>query len=639
MLGLALGIVIAAACAGIGLAILRHLRADDAGPAESIAFATALGMGVVAYAVLGLGLIGLWRREAFIPLVALALLAAVPALLRSAKRRRRAGPRRAGRGPADAIPILLGLFLAVVGALTLLSALAPSAANDWDGLSYHLAVPKVWLEGGRITFLPWVSHSNFPFTIEMLYGLGLGLLPDGQPLAKFFNWLAGALTVLAIYALGRRCWGKPAGLVGGAIFAGMPLILWEGGTAGNDLAVGLYSTLAFIGVLNWWRGRSQGWLWVAALACGFALGSKLFAVVIWAFLSMAVLLHTAVGQKQPWPRAVALAAKFALLSAVVAAPWYVKSQIMTGNPFYPFFYGWFGGREWGPLAEAAYTVEQARFGIGRGWLDFVRLPWTLTMSPREFWDFPTASLGPLPLALIPAAVLIRRTDAATRFLLAAALVFLVGWFLSVQHIRYLTPILPILAAVAGGAVVSLRQVRRWLAAVAGLAVVVVSIAAVLMLESLAKDQPGRPGCPVLPGFARTAIGLESRDTYLDAWLLDLWDIYRAIDDNLPPGARIIFYGDTRGFYCPRNYLWGGWGAAHHQMIDYLDMDGPEDLARRYRELGVTHVMIRVSKPESDFAADAPKARELIDQAIGTGRLRQVLREGDYRVYEVSEAER
>jgi len=34
------------------------------------------------------------------------------------------------------------------------------------------------------------------------YGLGLGLLPDGQPLAKFFNWLTGALTVLAICALG-----------------------------------------------------------------------------------------------------------------------------------------------------------------------------------------------------------------------------------------------------------------------------------------------------------------------------------------------------------------------------------------------------------------------------------------------------
>lgn len=639
MTALPLGLAIAAVCAGIGGPILRWLRADDARPAERIAFGTALGMGVLAYLVLGLGLIGLWNRGAFITLLAVAALAAVVLLVRrprapSAPRAHREQPPR-----RDAITVLLVLFLSVVGALTLLSALAPSAANDWDGLSYHLAVPKVWLEAGRITYLPWVSHSNFPLTIEMLYGLGLALLPEGQPLAKFFNWLMGALTVLAIYALGRSCWNGRSGMIGGAVFASMPLIAWEGGTAGNDLAVGLYATLAFVGVLNWWRGRPQGWLWVGALACGFALGSKLFAVVVWAFLSLAVLLHAAIGEKRPWPGALWLAARFALLGAAVGAPWYVKSQVMTGNPCYPFFHHWFGGRDWGPLAAAAYVREQARFGIGRGWLDLLRLPWDLTMRPREFWRFPTASLGPLLLALIPAGAVVRRTDVATRFLLAAALVFVIAWFFGVQHIRYLTPIMPILAALAGAAVVQLGQVRRWLGGVAGVGVAMVAIYAVLMLEFMAMDQPG------MPGFARVAVGLQSRDDYLAATLRtpggesDLWGVYRAINETLPKHARIIFYGETRGFYCPRDHLWGGWGAAHHQMIDYEGMSGPADLVRRYRALGVTHVLIHQRRVEPEYADDSRKARDLMAGAIAQGLLREVLHEGRYWVYAVGGATR
>jgi hypothetical protein len=126
------------------------------------------------------------------------------------------------------LPLLVGVTLAGLGLFTLIGALAPPAGLEWDALSYQLAVPKIWLRAGRIFYLPWVSHSNFPFTLQMLYTLMLGV--GSVSAAKLCHWLCGALLVASVYTFGARHLAQPlgaerartAGLVAALILATTP---------------------------------------------------------------------------------------------------------------------------------------------------------------------------------------------------------------------------------------------------------------------------------------------------------------------------------------------------------------------------------------------------------------------------------
>ncbi len=98
---------------------------------------------------------------------------------------------------------------------------------------------------------PWLTHSNFPFLLEMLYLLGL--LLHGPVLAKLFHFACGWLTALAIYSFGRRFWSPRAGLLGAVTFATIPFVLWEMTVAYNELAFALYAFLALYTLAIWYE--------------------------------------------------------------------------------------------------------------------------------------------------------------------------------------------------------------------------------------------------------------------------------------------------------------------------------------------------------------------------------------------------
>ncbi len=198
MISLLIWLAIVWVCFAFGASLLRRLRVAPAGLAEEAPFAIALGMGLLSFLVLGAGLVGFLGRWEGVLLVAVVAALGARHLLRLPRELWRAAAalrlRRLGA------VLLLGFFLASF-ALTLLGALAPAGDNDYDGLVYHLGIPKVYLRQGSIHFIPWLSHSNFPFGLEMLYLLGL--MVRGQALAKLFHFGCAWLIALAIYAFGR----------------------------------------------------------------------------------------------------------------------------------------------------------------------------------------------------------------------------------------------------------------------------------------------------------------------------------------------------------------------------------------------------------------------------------------------------
>ncbi|UCH35475.1 MAG: glycosyltransferase family 39 protein, partial [Armatimonadota bacterium] len=449
-------LAIAMGAATIACAFGMRLLRLDAGLTfnsflERAVFGAAIGLAATGYLILALGLAG-----ALFAWSVLVLLAALCAVSWRDVGHLIAGVVRGVRGfLSQPVSVggtaVTGFFLAMV-LLAILGALAPSSTNDWDGLSYHLAVPKLYVQQHGICFIGWLSHSNFPFTLEMLYTAGLAL--DGQAAAKLFHTLCGVLVVLAMLAFGGAYWERRHGALAAVVFFAAPIIAWEATVALNDIAAALLTLLSLYAFINWWSGRGEAWLSIAAVLCGFALGVKMTAFGLLGFLAVAAFYHRAVSESAGASRAFGAAAKLVLVAVVVGSPWYLKSWLWAGNPVFPFFYDWLGGKYWTAEAARLYRAEQLGFGIGRSPLSLLLVPWNLTMYGHMFSNFPErplvyTSIGPLILALVPGLLLFGRLDKRVKFLLIYSAVGLGVWFALSQHIRYAIPVLPALALCAG----------------------------------------------------------------------------------------------------------------------------------------------------------------------------------------------
>lgn len=618
MVSLLIWLAILLVCFGVGAGALRLLRADTDGWAEEIPHAVALGMGILAYLLLGVGLLGylrVWVGMALLGLLAvlgrrdlIRLVTHIPA-----------GIAHLGRWRWSAVPLLL--FFSTAAALMLIGALAPSGGVDYDGLVYHLAIPKLYLAHGGIYPIPWLTHSNFPFTLEMLYLLGLML--RGQALAKLFHFGCGWLTICAIFAFGRRWWDARAGLLGGAIFAAIPLVAWQMTSAYNELAFALYAFLAVAALARWLEGRREGkgggWLWVAGIMCGLALGVKMLAATVVLFAIGAMVWALARGAIRP--RGATRIVSFAAVALAVASPWYIKSYAWTGSPVYPFAYRVFDGRYWTQERADAYSRDQGKFGLGRGPVRLAALPWSLTMQPRWFFDDPTSLrpfsvyitvFGPLLLALLPTLLVTGSIGGAGRLMVWFALFYAALWFGLTQNGRYLIPVLPGLCACAGLAAARLLERGRK----TGPPVLVALLLGLLsgLYASFALAAPA----------VRVAVGAESRSDYL-ARTWPVYEMFEAINRSAPEEARVLVLGDEpRFFYLERDYLFGN----HAEIFSREDLATPAAFLRALRGMGVTHILL----PAAALGREAAPSGTIEMQAArlaAAGTLRPVLRDGGW----------
>jgi hypothetical protein len=636
------------ASAGAGMALLRALRAESDHPAERFVLGSAVGLGVLAYAVLAAGLLGWLRLGVLVALVAVEGLlgaAALLAWLRSLVRGRPvAGPAPAAAKPAKSSasastltrPIdpetlargaaaALGLFGLFIAGCTLIGALAPPNGDDWDSLAYHLAAPKIYLAEGTIRFLPYDSHTNFPFTLEMLYTVGLAF--GGAPGAKLFHWAAGWLTALGIAAFCRRLfphgssgptmpvWGPP---LAAALFLGIPQVQWQATTAYIDLGTTLYQFLAlvaFVYAVSGRETRSLGWLVVSGLMSGWAMGTKYTALLPFGLLVLGGAVWAALGhsgiqafrrsgvqedsQSQSGHQVIRSSghhrwlgvATMATVAVLVASPWYLKSYLWTNNPVYPFLYSLFPDSvQWTRQAAEAYEHEQAFFGLGKGPLALLMAPWNLAMNGWAFFTVLTrhAPPGTLPyfdglqrgglsaafLGLVPLALYTRQWDRRLTGLVLYALALLVPWFFLTQQSRYLLPVVASLAVVAAAVVANLEvDLTRWAAGI--------FVAVILLLHGAWGAQH------VLARALPVVSGQVSRGDYLQR----TFQAYEAMEflNQLPPGGKVAFFQETRGFYLDRPYLWAN--PLQNTLIPYETLPNGAELVRFMKErLGVTHVL-------------------------------------------------
>lgn len=611
-------------------------------PIERVAFSAGLGLGAFSFLVLVAGLLGA------IPSGLIGVLVLVAAVILLARPLRAValdiGAGLAGLRPQGRLARLACLYTGLVLGMAFLWALAPP--TGWDSLTYHLNGPKLYAEAGRIAHVQDVPYLGFPEMLEMAY---LPAVRVGLPsAAQLVHWTYAALIAMLLADFTARRWGRPAGWMAAAIFLSAPTVFWLAGWAYVDLALAFYTLAAFVVLSNracpapgeispngpgsFPRLSSTGSLILAGALCGLAIATKYSAAPMACALLLLVLIRGDESKRPSVSARLRAAAWFGGAAALVAAPWYIKTWLTTGNPVYPFFLGgvfWDSWRAW----------WYGRWGTG---LAFSQ-PWRLLVAPLEMTILGvegaegfSATIGPLFLMLAPLAALAwpqmngerRRITLDILILLA---VMYAGWLVQVAgsallvQTRLILPAFPLLAILAaagfsGLAVLDTPQLsaRRVVGALAALTLILT--AGGLAWDTVASDR------------LLFLSGARSRDAYLEAHLGAHYAAMRAVN-TLPAGSRVLFLWEPRGFYCqvecwPDSLLDRWW----HLMRGGGD---PAAIAAGWRSQGFTHVLLYrtgyKAVVDARFDPITTQDQQALDSLLGQMKLVQDIG-GIYNLY-------
>lgn len=505
------GILLSFFLAVCGAQILR--RAGFTLPAgESLIWGAGLSVGLLSYAVLLLALTGLLNSGALFLLVLIVIVSGIFLLKASLSSFQYSLPDR---------EIFPALFLGILClAVTFAGVLVPDLSND--SLCYHLNLPKIFLSASRLVYSPYEVNSVFPMLMEMLYTLALGIhLPH---LAQFSHFGFGILTAAVIFTYGRKNLDSLPAWGAALLFVTTPGILNEISTTYVDVALAAYTILTVLAVICWTENGERRWLILAGIFSGFAMSVKYLAAISIFALILIIFWHAVTNggaNKAIRSLAVYLSAAF-----VCGAFWYLRSWILTGNPVFPYFYSVFKAGD--------PTIHYTDIGVGTGFLAFLKIPWTITMHPEIFEGY-GVQIGPAYLIFIPFSFLSVRKHSWMRPLIFFSVFYLVSWFLLGQSLRFLYPVLPVWALLAGAGMEvffeSWKKIGR------------VILLAVLGIHTVFAVYHYRHS-------VKTALGLASKESYLQKWERS-YAPAEFVNTNLPPDAKILAADETHLFYFKR----------------------------------------------------------------------------------------
>lgn len=490
--------------------------------------------------------------------------------------------------------LLVGLGLALI--IPTINALAPPDGMEWDSLAYHLAVPKLWVEAGQITYVPFIHHSNFPFMVDSLYLFGEDR--GSEAAAKIVSVLYLAAGLLAIFGLTRRRFGPNAATWSALAFAAVPVVLWQSGTAYIDVAHGLYAGLGLLYAIECLLAPGRP-AWLPAALLGFACASKYTGLqtltIVMLLLGLAWLLTRS-------RHLLKTASVIGVIAAAFACPWYIRNFINTGNPVYPFFYEKLGGKNWDQWRADIYRDEQQSFGVGRtqAGRDPLQLPHAalgLAYQPGRYINpaqtvgqgLPMGAVGVVPIVAALGWLLGGKKDSFVRWALGGVGLSLILWFFLSQQSRYIVTLAVPLCFLAGGAATKLSFGR----VVAGIITVQAAYSAWLIGTKQTLSQ-----LPVV-------FGQVSRYEYLEA-RVPFFGMAQRIN-QMPAVTGVALYDEVFGYFLDKKYFWANPG--HGTMIRYEQMQRGADLARALENLGLSHVYFNLQYQDS-------KKREKLLSAMG-----------------------
>lgn len=578
-IGLYSGFILLALASGVK--ILNRIKLKELRSFEKALYGLPLGMGLIAYGVLGLGLIGILSPFSIICWLLLLLvwtwkewnelLGKIPRFIAKGKNKWR---------NLSIYPRLLIILAGIIFLMAGIQSLAPPW--DYDGLMYHLVAPKIFLEQNQIVILPDIHQANSPLTVEMMYLVGMSLGTD--TFARLVHLTFAVLLLFSAGYFGRLYFGPDIGWLAMAILLGIPFFPILGTFTYVEMAWSLFEVLALFAFIKWTKIQDERWLLLSGICLGLGMGTKYFALANLGVLGIMLLLFEV--KKRDWKSLIRRAAILGGSALLIASPWYLKNLFLTGNPIYPMY---FGGPEWAQerIALINYFMIDS-FGTGRTLLDYFLLPWNIYAQHELFNTY--FSLIEYPAFIFPLIILypILRKREGINLLMIWVIGRFILWSLSSQQIRFLYPLYVPLSILTASVMVGIgeklnnKTLKRSLAVgvVGGFLIVTLFFQGILFL----KYKP-----------ISVILGLESKAEFLDK-NLDIFNISRYINENLSMEDLVYFIAEGQSYYCDERCLPDTENSRWTQLVNKHQTVEKVNFA--LREIGVSHLLI--SKPGLDF---------------------------------------
>jgi hypothetical protein len=545
---------------------------------------------------------------------------------------RRPAPDRPAASPR--LPMSLVLAAIPLGGLLVAVTLPPGTlwrieAYGYDVLSYHLQIPREWLEAGAMTALPHNVYAYLPSLIEAGYVL-VASLGGGDVVASVYvcQLFHASLAVYAAVAVGcavAQLTTASAGVMAAAVMLSVPWVLVTGSLAYNEMAVLAFGGAAVLLLLDIRSERPRVaaaiGLLVAAATLAKPTAGPMLAVPI------GLVLLTRLNHAERWRsppelrRAMLAAAVAAGVGVLVLSPWFVRNYTWTGNPVFPFAAGVIGAGHWdAALVERwdrghglTLTTEEPRLeALARQWLfntgfgaaggeQTPREVRNIARFPNEY-GWPVLWIAVLLGALFTVRqVRQRRAVGAMLLVLGVQLLF----WLAATHLqsRFLVPTILPAAVIVGLGVARAQQVMsqrlRWVTPVAVTALV---LSMTVTGQSLMSGQLNPHAARVmLGGLIEGGHVTPQRAERIEPapWLLvDTLPLVSATPlDDLPPGSRVLLVADNSALlYVAPPIVYNTAFDANPLGAVIREVDGDGDrVTEALAERGITHVWVHWSE--------------------------------------------
>ena len=494
--------------------------------------------------------------------------------------------------------------------------------GGYDALTYHLLLPREWLDTGRMATLDHNVYSALPSFMEASFMQVLAFAPHAKVAGTWAQWLHALMAFPAALACAgaARCVARDVGASIEAIAASgwlaaialltTPWIIATGSLAYTELPVVLAMALVVMLVID--RDDSQRANVLAlAIICAAAVGAKGNAAGALVLPAM-VLVVTA--QRRQARSLLASCAIGIVIGAVALMPWWLRNWIDAGQPFFPFVAALGPGGWWTVEQQRTFAAAHAAppgWGLTALWNEWLRFGVGAATSVAEPWRpqwllLPWIGLIGVIGGLRPRAGRLPWSGIVLAALVAVNLLFWVGF--THQKSRFLVPIAAPMAIAAGvmlGSLASRRsaaastgpQQVRARAQRTGVSLLAIGMACAVPWWYATDGRAGAPAAAIGAEavFTGEALGDELRAAGAgdDAWL----DTARAaspafvLNEMLAPCDRVISLGESRGWYCNRipdyHTVWDR-GPLERMLSSGM---AAAECVRELRSTGYSHVVV------------------------------------------------
>lgn len=296
------------------------------------------------------------------------------------------------------------------------------APGHWDDTSFHLPLARFYVEREAIVLHEYVRFPLFPQNMNMLIALGL-ILGDVFT-AQIFATLPWF--VIGLGLMGFCKWQVGSSLLG--VVIALALVKWVGvftagfGYAYVDVGLAMFCWAAVVALVFFyerWRvaaASTIAWVAIAGLLAGAAAGTKLFGGVLALIVFVHILIIT---------RSLKLGVFFCFAVLSFGIWWYVRSYIISGDPFHPAGGKYFGYFLWNENDLSSQVSAQNSLGTsGSLWELFS----VLKEVGADLWVLAFVGL------------FFKGVPKTLRIMQSIFVIYFFFWFFVAQIERYLAPI-------------------------------------------------------------------------------------------------------------------------------------------------------------------------------------------------------